>query len=164
VIVAKNATQETIDVMDGHQKIDVVSDSATREATASADLRHIHEEIQAYRKKRDWGRVAALYKRLIQSAPGSETAVVSRVSLGEIYLTKLHQYKSALVHFDRYLRSGHTALLPEAFYGKCNALKALGNRDGEVRCLARFIKQFNGAFQVPDARARLDALRGQDKN
>ncbi len=119
------------------------------------------EEIQGHRKQGDWQRVVSLYTRLIRSAPGSETAVVSRVSLGEIYLTKLHRYDVALVQFDKYLRSGHKALQPEALYGKCNTLKAMGKREQEMKCLERFVRRFKRAFQVPDARARLDALRGR---
>lgn len=142
-----------------HGKTAFDIDPQAREMVAKLDFRQLHEEIQASRKKGDWGRVAVLYTRLIQSAPGSEAAIVSRVSLGEVCLTKLHQYKDALLHFEKYLRSGHTALLPEAFYGKCSALKALGKRDREMACLDRFVQRFASAFQASDARARLDALR-----
>lgn len=118
-------------------------------------------EIQTQRKLHNWGRVAALYRRLIQSSPTGETAIVSRVSLGEVYLNKLHQHNEALSQFDKYLRTGHTALVPEALYGRCNALKALGQTAQERRCLDRFTRQFPGALRASDARARLDALRSQ---
>lgn len=128
-------------------------------SAAKRDFRHLQKEIQTSRKRRDWGRVATLYERLIQSAPGSEAANVSRVSLGEIYLTKLGRYNDALRQFNTYLRTGHAALVPEAFYGKCGALNALGKRVEEVRCLDEFIRRFDSAFQTPDAKARLQVLR-----
>ena len=125
--------------------------------------KYLISKIQFHRKHRNWGKVAQLYKQLIQSAPSSETAVVSRVSLGEIYLSKLQQYKNALSQFERYLHSGHTALLPEATYGKCRTLKALGKREGEIRCLDGFVRQFSSAFQAQKARARLERLKHRDR-
>ncbi len=131
----------------------------TREEPTRPDARQLLKEIQAQRKQRNWGRVASLYNKLIRQAPSSETAVVSRVSLGEVYLTKLQQYKEALAQFDSYLQSGHTALLPEASFGRCNAFRSLRRRDQEIQCLDGFLKQFENSFQAPDARARLQTLR-----
>jgi hypothetical protein len=162
--VAMDTTLKPHDDTDANPKpIAKPTAAPTREAVAKASPRHLLEEIRALRKRREWKRVATLYNRLIQSTAGSETAIVSRVSLGEIYLTKLHLYEKGLVHFEKYLHSGHTTLLPEALYGKCNALKALGKRRQEEVCLNRFILRFTDAFQAPDARVRLDALHGKER-
>ena len=119
------------------------------------------EEIQTQRKMRNWGRAAELYEKLIKAAPNSETATVARVSLGDIYLTKLQRSNAALAQFDTYLRSGHTTLRPEAVYGRCNALRALGRKAEEIRCLETFLRRNAHAFQAPEARARLKALEGR---
>ena len=164
--VATNSDGTPADGMDTEARPDKVDadDAPPRHPPAAGRTSHqLLAEIQRQRRARNWGKVAGLYKRLIQSAPGSETAVVSRVSLGEIYLSKLQQYKDALFHFDKYLQSGHTALLPEASYGRCSALKAMGNREREIQCLDGFIKRFAGAFQAPKARARLEVLRSRDR-
>ncbi len=161
-VVAGEPT-DAIDEKDRRPEPMVASSSSTGASAEKAAPGTILEEIQNHRKSGNWGRVAMLYKRLIQSAPGGETAIVSRVSLGEIYLTKLREYQSALHQFDKYLRSGHTALLPEALYGRCKALKALGQQDQERQCLERFTRQFTSALQVTDARARLNLLRGRDR-
>ncbi|MBN2525719.1 MAG: FecR domain-containing protein [Deltaproteobacteria bacterium] len=124
------------------------------------DIQQIHREIQKYRKIGDWNRVAVLYRQLIQSAPGSEAAMVSRVALGNVYQVKLHRYNDALQQFNRYIRSGHTALLPEAIYGKCTTLKSTRNISAEKKCLETFVSEFPGAFQSRDAKNRLDALQG----
>lgn len=122
------------------------------------DVSRIHKKIQANRKTGNWNRVAALYQKLIQSAPGSAAAIVSRVSLGEVYLTRLHRYNDALFHYKRYIQSGHKTLLPEATYGKCISLNALGNKKSERRCLQSFVRKFPHALQVPDAQKRIDAI------
>ncbi len=127
--------------------------------TSVTDIRQLHEEIQRCRQKGDWERTASLYQKLIQSAPTSETALVSRVSLAELYLTKLYRYKEALTHFDRYLQSNHTALTPEAFYGKCRTLKALNRKKQEEQCLELFTSKFSNSLQTREAKARLDILR-----
>lgn len=147
---------------DAKTQISAAPSSPGGGTTSREAPRNLLDEIQNQRDKRNWEKVAHLYKRVIQSAPGSETAVVSRVALGEVYLSKLHRYKDALSQFNRYIHSGHTALLPEASYGKCNALKSLGKRNQEIRCLDRFIRRFAAAFQTPEARARLNALQAED--
>ncbi|MBN2718153.1 MAG: FecR domain-containing protein [Deltaproteobacteria bacterium] len=123
-----------------------------------SNLQRIHREIQACRRSGDWTKAVSLYQQLIRSAPASEAAKVSRVSLGDIYLTKLHRYNDALSQFNRYIRSGHRALLPEAMYGKCRALRSLHNSDGERKCLQSFVQSFPGAIQATDARARMKSL------
>ena len=118
-------------------------------------LRSIRKE----RQQQNWGKVAELYRKLIKMSPGSETSTVARVSLGEVYISKLHRYNEALTLFNRYLQSGHTALLPEATFGKCNALKQLGKTAQETQCLKHFVARYPKAFQTPDAQHRLSTLR-----
>ncbi|MBN2344717.1 MAG: FecR domain-containing protein [Deltaproteobacteria bacterium] len=130
-------------------------------ATLPVSYDALIEEIYVQRKKGNWKKVEQLYKKLFRIAPGKETAVISRVTLGEIYLTKLHRYKDALAQFNKYIYSGHTALLPEAVYGSCNAYRMLAQREQEQRCLSGFIKQYNTSFQVSEAKARLAALRAE---
>ena len=142
------------------EKTDVALKAAQRSEASSAVMTQARllKEIRKQRQQRNWGKVANLYKRLIHMAPRSETAIVSRVSLGEVYLTKLNRHGEALGHFNIYLRSGHTALLPEAAFGRCNAIKGLGKRAQEIKCLEKFVTQYPNAFQTPDAQIRLKAL------
>lgn len=126
--------------------------------TGNQDIQRIHSEIQSQRRRGNWEKVAALYQQIIQIAPSSEAALVSRVSLGDVYLTRLHRYNDALLHFNRYIRSGKRALLPEAMYGKCLVLKSLGRTTGEQKCLDIFIRKFPDSFQVAGAKERKEAL------
>lgn len=131
------------------------------QAPEKSDPDTLLAEIQTQRGRGNWPKVESLYKKLIRIAPGSETAVVSRVSLGDVYLSKLHRYKDALQQFERYIRSGHTTLLPEAHYGRCAALKAMGDSLSEEKCLISFVRRFSSSLQAAKAEARLNALRGE---
>ena len=131
---------------------------ASENRTIPMTVQQMHREIQSARTRGNWERVASLYRKIIKTSPGSEAAIVSRVSLGEVYLTKLHRYNDALKQFNRYIQSNHQALLQEALYGKCTTLKAQKNGLGEQKCLERFVQRFPSTFQSADARVRLKAL------
>ncbi|MBN2341649.1 MAG: FecR domain-containing protein [Deltaproteobacteria bacterium] len=126
-----------------------------------ADIKQLHMSIQNARKAGDWKKVAGLYKRLIRTSPAGDAAIVSRVSLGDVYLSRLHRYGDALSQYDYYIQSRHPTLLPEATYGKCLALKAMKQSAREQQCLEQFVRRFPGVLQVESARSRLSVLQAK---
>ncbi|MBN2718067.1 MAG: FecR domain-containing protein [Deltaproteobacteria bacterium] len=160
---AHSLADDTYDTSEHGDRLSVARTHKTaasdKNGPAALTQQQLLKAIRRERQQHNWGKVVELYQRLIKMAPQSETAIVSRVSLGDICLSKLHRYGDALNNYNRYLQSGHTALLPEATFGKCNALKGLGKRAQETRCLETFVTRYPGAFQVGDAQTRLNALR-----
>ncbi|MBN2525362.1 MAG: FecR domain-containing protein [Deltaproteobacteria bacterium] len=165
LVALKWAKETSLDVADNTEASSAMNGSAEKNGVAHLNgaasvltQSQLLRDIRSQRQQHNWGKVADLYQRLIRNAPRSETAIVSRVSLGEVYLTKLNRFGDALTHFNKYLKSGHTALLPEASIGKCRALRGMGKHEKEMKCLENFIATYPSAFQTPDAKTRLDKL------
>jgi hypothetical protein len=140
------------------------STSAKASIKNTVSSQSLHARIGDSRKKGDWHLVAALYNQLIQNDPNSESAIISRVSLGEIYSTKLNKHKEALRQYNIYIGTGHTTLLLEAMLGKCTTLKLLHKYQEEKECLQKFIHNFSKALQIEDAKTRLKKLEQESHN
>jgi len=99
-----------------------------------------------------------LYRRLQKDFPASTEARVAAVPLGRLLLERASP-RAALGAFDRYLRDvPGGALVPEALYGRAQALARLGNRDEQQRTWRRLVAEFPDSPYGAVARRRLSEL------
>jgi tetratricopeptide (TPR) repeat protein len=111
------------------------------------------ERADRARQRGEHARAARLYRDLQHAHPGSREALVSRVSLARVHLDHLGNPRTALYHFDRYLRAGRDhSLDTEALAGRAEAYRRLGERENELEAWRAMIRQY------PDSPA---ARRGQ---
>lgn len=95
-----------------------------------------------------------LYERLQSAHPSSPQAVLSRVSLGGIYLES-GRASLALQQFDAYLSSGSGRLAAEALFGKAQSLKVLNRRAEEAQTWQKLLGQYPNSAYSAQARQRL---------
>ena len=109
----------------------------------------------------------ALYRKLQRDFPASTEAVVSAVPLGRLLLERASP-QAALTEFNRYLRDDvgkdlrydlraarAGALVPEALYGRAQALARLGDREQERATWRRLVADFPDSPYSALARRRL---------
>lgn len=114
----------------------------------------------ARRRAGDVPGARAAYLELQRRHPTSSPAIVSRVSLGRLFLDRLHDPKLALAQFDTYLaQSTHTALTEEALYGRATALLRLGRVDEERATWQRLMVRFPTSVYSERAASRLEPKR-----
>jgi ferric-dicitrate binding protein FerR (iron transport regulator) len=120
------------------------------------------ELIRLARERRvsgDWPGAAEAYEQVLTLHPGRPEAVTVLLPLAEIELEHLGKPAQALRHFSEYGgKRPNGALAEEAFYGRCAALKAMGQTQREIRALEEFLRRFPGSVHADNARARLDNL------
>jgi len=101
------------------------------------------------------GEAMGLYRRLQREFPASSEALVSTVPLGRLLL-EARSPQAALTAFNRYLAgAGAGALVPEALYGRAQALARIGDRDHELAAWRRLISDFPDSPYSAVARRRL---------
>jgi len=116
-------------------------------------------QAQSFRLNRQWKDAAGAYGKIIELYPDAYEAMSSMVSLAGIKLNKLNSPGEALKWYDRYLELyPGRPLMPEAVFGKANALRALGKNNMEADTLRLFINKFPDTIQAQEARKRLKRL------
>jgi hypothetical protein len=101
----------------------------------------------------------ALYRRLQREFRGSSEAVVSAVPLGRLLLERASP-RAALAEFTRYLNaSAGGVLIPEALYGRAQALARLDDRTKETETWRRLVSEFPDSPYSAVARRRLSELK-----
>jgi len=120
------------------------------------------ELIRVARERRisgDWSGAAEAYQQVLTLHPGRPEAVTVLLPLAEIELEHLRRPAKALAHFSQYSAQRPSgALAEEASYGRCAALRALGQTAREIQALEEFLQKFPGSVHAKNARARLESL------
>jgi ferric-dicitrate binding protein FerR (iron transport regulator) len=108
-------------------------------------------KAQSLRAKGEYVTCAQLYRRLWSEFPGSEEAMVSMISLGELELHRGKNAASALQAFEAYLRVGGP-LDREARFGKIRALRVLGRLTEAEAESASFLRDYPTSIQTTTLR------------
>ncbi len=114
---------------------------------------------RACRAAQDWDCAIESYEQLIDKHPNRLDATTALVPLGQILLQHGGRPKAALRNFKNYLkRQQGGPLAPEASWGECSALKAIGRIDDERGCLENFLRAYPSNLNARIARFRLEEL------
>jgi len=121
------------------------------------------ELIRVARERRlggDWAGAAEAYSQVLALHPSRPEAVTVLLPLAEIELEHLGKPSLALGHFTEYTRlRPNGALAQEAAFGRCTALRAMGQSQNEIRALEKFLERFPGSVNAKNAKARLEELK-----
>ncbi|HEY4015677.1 MAG TPA: tetratricopeptide repeat protein [Polyangiaceae bacterium] len=129
--------------------------SAALEADVSAA--ELFERATEERQRKHAAQAIEIYAELQRRYPVSKEALVSRVSLGRLFLEH-GMPADANTQFDAYLTAAPGgALAPEALFGKARALEALGRRDEARDVWRRVATSLPGSPYAAEAKRRLDA-------
>lgn len=102
-----------------------------------------------------------LYDALQSRFPGSAEANAADMALGMLRLQR-GSARSALEHFTRYLaRNPRAELVPDALWGKAQALSNLGQQAEARRNYANLLERFPDSTYAAAARAKLEASKPQ---
>ncbi|AKF83800.1 hypothetical protein MFUL124B02_38055 [Myxococcus fulvus 124B02] len=133
--------------------------SAPSAAPAPEDLLR---RANAHRATGQWKAAEALYLRVIRAEPQGMSAYVARVASGALRLEHLGDARGALRQYQEALNGWPGGLLEEeASHGVTEALRALGDRDGEVRALEAFLARHPDSPHAVSARKRLQEVSGR---
>ncbi|MCP3059467.1 hypothetical protein LXT21_11840 [Myxococcus sp. K38C18041901] len=133
--------------------------SAPSAAPAPEDLLRRANE---HRATGQWKAAEALYLRVIRAEPQGMSAYVARVASGALRLEHLGDARGALRQYQEALKGWPGGLLEEeASHGVTEALRALGERDGEVRALEAFLARHPDSPHAVSARKRLKEVSGR---
>jgi TolA-binding protein len=128
---------------------------AEREGAAEA----LFASANAARAAGDSASAAARYARLSQLYPGTRAELVSRVSRGNLWLSRIAQPTRARDAFASYLAAAPDGTLAEeARVGLARALAQLGQREDERQAWLALLHRHPGSLYAARARARLDEL------
>ncbi|MFY1828901.1 hypothetical protein ACN47A_23480 [Myxococcus fulvus] len=133
--------------------------SAPSAAPAPEDLLRRANE---HRATGQWKAAEALYLRVIRAEPQGMSAYVARVASGALRLEHLGDARGALRQYQEALKGWPGGLLEEeAGHGVTEALRALGDRDGEARALEGFLARHPDSPHAVSARKRLKEVSGR---
>jgi TolA-binding protein len=100
-----------------------------------------------------------LYDALQSRFPGSAEANAADMALGMLRLQR-GSARSALEHFRRYLsRNPRAELVPDALWGKAQALSSLGQNAEARRSYASLLERFPDSTYAAAARSKLEASK-----
>jgi TolA-binding protein len=100
-----------------------------------------------------------LYDALQSRFPGSAEANAADMALGMLRLQR-GSARSALDHFTRYLgRNPRAELVPDALWGKAQALSSLGRAAEARRSYASLLQRYPDSTYAAAARAKLEASK-----
>jgi tetratricopeptide (TPR) repeat protein len=100
-----------------------------------------------------------LYDALQSRFPGSAEANAADMALGMLRLQR-GSSRSALQHFTRYLsRNPRAELVPDALWGKAQALSSLGQRAEARRSYASLLERYPDSTYAAAARAKLEGSK-----
>jgi TolA-binding protein len=139
---------------DAEPALDAPSSGVVAGAQSAAEL---FREAGVARRGGDVPRASSLYAELQARFPGSNEAVVSRVSLGKLFLSS-GRASDAERQFASYLASGATPLEEEALVGRADALSRLGESGEEARVWQRLLLRSPSSVYAARAEERLRVL------
>jgi len=115
-----------------------------------------------HRATGQWKAAEALYLRVIRTDPKGMSAYVARVASGSLRLEHLGDARGALRQYQEAQRGWPGGVLEEeASHGVAEALRALGDRDGEARALEAFLARHPDSPHGVAARTRLREISGR---
>lgn len=115
-----------------------------------------------HRATGQWKAAEALYLRVIRTDPKGMSAYVARVASGSLRLEHLGDARGALRQYQEAQRGWPGGVLEEeASHGVAEALRALGDRDGEARALESFLARHPDSPHGVAARTRLREISGR---
>ncbi|NVJ25708.1 tetratricopeptide repeat protein [Myxococcus sp. AM011] len=115
-----------------------------------------------HRATGQWKAAEALYLRVIRTDPKDMSAYVARVASGSLRLEHLGDARGALRQYQEAQRGWPGGILEEeASHGVAEALRALGDRDGEARALEAFLARHPDSPHGVAARTRLREISGR---
>lgn len=115
-----------------------------------------------HRATGQWKAAEALYLRVIRTDPKGMSAYVARVASGSLRLEHLGDARGALRQYQEAQRGWPGGVLEEeASHGVAEALRALGDRDGEARALEDFLARHPDSPHGVAARTRLREISGR---
>jgi hypothetical protein len=114
---------------------------------------------QANQERREgrFDHAIASYRTLQRSQPRTEEAMLSFLSMGELFLER-DQPEAALAAYDGYLNTGDVALAEEALVGKASALERLGRVAAERAVWVTLLARHSQSDYRWRAQQRLDQL------
>ena len=122
---------------------------------ASAPLEDLLSLANSLRRGHEWRSADEVYRAVIERFPRSDAAVVAEIASATLHVEQLKDAPGALEGYRRALSSRPTgALAEEARWGIVEALRALGNKEGEVAALHEFLEHHPVSALVPAARRR----------
>lgn len=98
------------------------------------------------------------YEDLIASHPRTAEAHAACVSVGDLYLARLGNARTAARWFRRYLADGGGSLAPEARHGLVRAARMLGDDAAERAAIEAFVRAHPRDGRVATLRQRLTSL------
>ena len=130
------------------------------QAPAPASAAELFARANGARRSGRYDEAVRTYRELARAHAGSREEVLSRVTLGDLLLTRLGDARGALASFDHYLASSPSGTLAEeALVGRALALGRLGRSSEERRAWEELLRRHPNSVHVARARRRLDALR-----
>jgi TolA-binding protein len=115
----------------------------------------LFERANSARRGGDYGPAEELYRRVLDSYPGSREAATSRIVLGRMLLSR-SDAGAALALFDRYLaESPNGSLAEQALVGRAQCLKLLHRREDERAAWRLLLDRFPGSPNRTEALERL---------
>ncbi len=126
---------------------------------SSAQLEDLLALANTLRRNREWQSADEVYKTVIDRFPGTDAAVVAQVVSGTLHV---NQFKDAPGALERYrlalVERPMGALAEEARWGVAVALRAMSDREGELKALHEFVDRHGASALAPAARRRIAEL------
>lgn len=130
--------------------------AATSDASNASEL---FASAAAARRRGKAQEAMLLYDALQNRFPASAEANAADMALGMLRLQR-GSARSALEHFTRYLsRNPRAELVPDALWGKAQALSTLGQRAEARRSYATLVERYPDSTYASAARAKLEASK-----
>jgi outer membrane protein assembly factor BamD (BamD/ComL family) len=112
---------------------------------------------RAYRQARQYEAAARTYQRLGKAFPNSAAAMNGLVTLAQIERRSLHDPKTAIVHFDLYLKKRPYGFLAEAArVGKVRALYTLGKWKSVKAASDEYLQAHYGGLSTKEVQRKRD--------
>lgn len=126
--------------------------------TPSITPLELYRKANLARRAKQSGQAIALFTELQSRYPQSNEARLALVPFGNTLLEH-GKAGAALTRFERYLRSGDSALAAEALYGRARALSVVGTKGDQSRGWQRLLDQYPNSPYASTAQRKLEALR-----
>ena len=133
--------------------------SKTGQALDASSASELFASAAGARRRGKAQEAMLLYDALQSRFPGSAEANAADMALGMLRLQR-GSARSALEHFTRYLsRNPRAELVPDALWGKAQALSSLGQRAEARRSYATLVERYPDSTYAAAARAKLEGSK-----
>jgi tetratricopeptide (TPR) repeat protein len=128
-------------------------------ADEKPSLESLIQAAGACRARKDFECAVRHYEDLVRHYPNRPDSTTTLVPMAQILLDNLRRPQAALKYFRRYRQiRPKGGLGQEALWGECNALRALGQAQGEKVCLEKYLERYPGAIFSSTAKSRLNDI------